>query len=91
LAKPFYEKGIILVGQDPAIIEKNKKNLAEAYQYLGLYYGNTGDINCSKSAWNKVLQLDPTNKIYEYNQPLLDNDKKHTSDESGSSLQSPRH
>ena len=22
-----------------------------------------GDINCSKSAWNKVLQLDPTNKI----------------------------
>ncbi len=63
LAKPFYEKGIILVGQDPAVIEKNKKNLAEAYQYLGLYYGNTGDINCSKSAWNKVLQLDPTNKI----------------------------
>ena len=63
LAKPFYEKGIILVGQDPAIIEKNKKNLAEAYQYLGLYYGNMGDINCSKSAWNKVLQLDPTNKI----------------------------
>jgi tetratricopeptide (TPR) repeat protein len=63
LAKPFYEKGIILVGLDPAIIEKNKKNLAEAYQYLGLYYGNMGDINCSKSAWNKVLQLDPTNKI----------------------------
>jgi len=63
LAKPFYEKGIILVGQDAAIIEKNKKNLAEAYQYLGLYYGNTGDINCSKSAWNKVLELDPTNKI----------------------------
>ncbi len=63
LAKPYYEKGIILVGQDPAIIEKNKKNLAEAYQYLGLYYGNMGDINCSKSAWNKVLQLDPTNKI----------------------------
>ena len=63
LAKPFYEKGIILVGQDPAIIEKNKKNLAEAYQYLGLYYGNMGDINCSKSAWNQVLQLDPTNKF----------------------------
>lgn len=63
LAKPFYEKGIILVGQDPEFIEKNKKSLAEAYQYLGLYYGNMGDINCSKSAWNKVLQLDPTNKI----------------------------
>lgn len=63
LAKPFYEKGIILVGQDPEVIEKNKKNLVEAYQYLGLYYGNMGDINCSKSAWNKVLQLDPTNKI----------------------------
>lgn len=63
LAKPFYEKGIILVGEDPAIIEKNKKNLAEAYQYLGLYYGNMGDINCSKSAWNKVLQLDPSNKF----------------------------
>jgi tetratricopeptide (TPR) repeat protein len=26
LAKPFYEKGIILVGQDPEVIEKNKKN-----------------------------------------------------------------
>ena len=63
LAKPFYEKGIVLIGQDPAIIEKNKKNLAEAYQYLGLYYGSTGDINCSKTAWNKVLQLDPTNKL----------------------------
>jgi len=63
LAKPFYEKGIILVGQDPGVIEKNKKNLTEAYQYLGLFYGNMGDINCSKSAWNKVLQLDPTNKI----------------------------
>jgi tetratricopeptide (TPR) repeat protein len=63
LAKPFYEKGIILVGQDPTFIEKNKKNLAEAYQYLGLYYGNMGDINCSKSAWNQVLQLDPTNKF----------------------------
>ncbi|MFM7768931.1 MAG: tetratricopeptide repeat protein, partial [Bacteroidota bacterium] len=50
-AKVFYEKAIVLVGQDPEAIAKGKKSLAEAYQYLGLYYGNKGDLNCSKSAW----------------------------------------
>jgi tetratricopeptide (TPR) repeat protein len=62
-AKVFYEKAIVLVGQDPEAIAKGKKSLAEAYQYLGLYYGNKGDLNCSKSAWTKVLELDPTNKL----------------------------
>jgi tetratricopeptide (TPR) repeat protein len=62
-AKAFYEKAIVLVGQNPEAIAKGKKSLAEAYQYLGLYYGNKGDLNCSKSAWMKVLELDPTNKL----------------------------
>ncbi|MBM3447698.1 MAG: tetratricopeptide repeat protein [Bacteroidetes bacterium] len=62
-AKAFYEKAIVLVGQNPEAIAKGKKSLAEAYQYLGLYYGNMGDLNCSKSAWMKVLELDPTNKL----------------------------
>lgn len=62
-AKQYYEKAIVLVGEDPAVIEKSKKSLAEAYQYLGLYYGNKGDLNCSKAAWLKVLEYDPANKL----------------------------
>jgi tetratricopeptide (TPR) repeat protein len=64
LAKPFHETFIRLVGFDPVKVEANKKNLIEAYSYLGLYYGKAAEKNydCSKAAWQKVLELDPTNK-----------------------------
>jgi tetratricopeptide (TPR) repeat protein len=63
LAKPFHEKFIQLVGSDPRSIEANKKNLMEAYNYLGIYYLIKKDYECSRTAINKTLALDPTNKI----------------------------
>lgn len=63
LAKPFHEKFIQLVGNDARSIEANKKNLMEAYNYLGIYYLIQKNYECSRAAVNKTLELDPTNKI----------------------------
>jgi tetratricopeptide (TPR) repeat protein len=63
LAKPHHEKFIRLVGSDPRSIEANKKNLIEAYNYLGVYYSINKNYECSKAAFNKTLELDATNKI----------------------------
>lgn len=57
-AKPYYEQYITIAQKD---IEKNKKDLVEAYAYLGFYYLQSKDYNCSKSAWLKVKELDPAN------------------------------
>jgi tetratricopeptide (TPR) repeat protein len=62
LAKPYYEKGIILIGQDPENIEKNKKLLLEAYEVLAGIYLILEDYNCSKAACDKMLVLEPGNK-----------------------------
>lgn len=37
LAKPYYEKVVALIVAKPETLEKNKKDLIEAYQYLGSY------------------------------------------------------
>ena len=63
LAKPYHEKFIQLVGNDTRSIEANKKNLMEAYNYLGIYYLIKKNYECSRAAINKTLELDPTNKI----------------------------
>lgn len=63
LAKPYHEKFIQLVGGDARSIEANKKNLMEAYNYLGIYYLIKKDYECSRAAINKTLELDPANKI----------------------------
>ncbi len=63
LAKPFHEMFIKAIGADPKKIEANKKNLTEAYSYLGIFYGKQKNYDCSKSAWLKVLELDPLNKV----------------------------
>jgi tetratricopeptide (TPR) repeat protein len=63
LAKPYHEKFIQIVGGDARSIEANKKNLMEAYNYLGIYYLIKKDYECSRAAINKTLQLDPANKI----------------------------
>ena len=47
---------------DPRSIEANKKNLIEAYNYLGFYYKMVEKFDCSKAAFNKALELDSTNK-----------------------------
>jgi tetratricopeptide (TPR) repeat protein len=60
LAKPYYEKYIELAKGDT---EKNKKELIEAYTYLGSYYLLVNkDKEKAEEAWNNVRTLDPTNK-----------------------------
>jgi len=63
LAKPYHEAFIKQVSVDPKYIETYKKSLVEAYSYLGLLYGKQGNFSCSKAAWLKVIELDPTNKV----------------------------
>ncbi len=59
LAKPYYDKLIELQMGDPV---KNKKDLVEAYSYLGDYYFQQKDNVQSKASWQKVLEIDPENK-----------------------------
>jgi len=63
LAKPFHEKFIRLVGTDSRVIEANKKNLIEAYNYLGVFYNLNKNFECSKAALIKTVELDAANKI----------------------------
>jgi hypothetical protein len=58
LALPHYEAFIEKVGTD---VEKNKKDLIEAYSYLGFYYFDK-DKTKSKDYWTKVSELDPKNE-----------------------------
>jgi tetratricopeptide (TPR) repeat protein len=59
IAKPYYEKFTMLVTPDAQ--EKYKKQLIEAYSYLGSYYAVRKDVPQAHSAWNKVLALEPEN------------------------------
>ena len=58
-ARPYYEKFIQLAGSDQ---NKYKKELMEAYSYIGYYYLLKKDHAKSKDAWKKVKELDPSNK-----------------------------
>ncbi|MBL7944020.1 MAG: tetratricopeptide repeat protein [Flavobacteriales bacterium] len=62
LAKPFFETFITKVGTDPANIEANKKNLVQAYSYLGFYYYTVKNFSCSRAAWTEVQKLDAANE-----------------------------
>jgi tetratricopeptide (TPR) repeat protein len=62
LAKPFYEEAIRLNGSTPEGITANKKNLIEAYSYLGFFYYSQKNFECSKAAWLKVQELDAANE-----------------------------
>ncbi len=60
VAVPMYEKYIELVGDET---EKNKKELIDAYDYLGqyaLYHKN--NIGEATSYFQKILKLDPNNQ-----------------------------
>lgn len=63
LAKPYHEKFIQMVTTDSRTIEANKKNLVAAYNYLAVYYSINKNYDCSRTAVNKVLELDAANKI----------------------------
>lgn len=60
LAKPYYEKFTLLV--TPETTEKYKKQLIEAYSYLGSYYAIRKDVPQAHAAWRKVLEFEPENK-----------------------------
>lgn len=62
LAKPYYQAYIAKVGVDPKAIEVNKKNLIESYSYLGFLHYTKKEMDCSKWAWSKVLELDTANE-----------------------------
>lgn len=59
IAKPWYEKVISILETTP---EKNKKELLESYQYLGYFYYLKKENELSKSYWNKILAIDPSDK-----------------------------
>ena len=59
-AKPFYEQFIEKV--KPAEIERNKKDLIDAYTYLGVHYMTNKDFKTAKTYFQKVLDLDPNNQ-----------------------------
>ena len=60
MAKPYYEQFVSMV--KPEEIEKNKKDLIEAYSYLGFQAMKQKDNATAKPNWQKVLELDPSNE-----------------------------
>jgi tetratricopeptide (TPR) repeat protein len=58
LAKPWYER---YIEKGLENVEKNSKDLIEAYSYLGYYYFAKKDNANSKIYWTKVKELDPAN------------------------------
>ena len=62
-AKPFYDKYIELITAKGAPDDRSKKNLAEAYVYLGNYYTfKEKDAAKATDSYTKARDNDPTNK-----------------------------
>jgi tetratricopeptide (TPR) repeat protein len=61
LAKPYYEAAINAILSKGNVSSGNKKDLIQAYRYLGYYYYVKNDKVNSTTYWNKILELDPTN------------------------------
>ena len=57
MAKPFYEKYIELTSAEP---EKFKKQLIEAYKYVGYYLSQNEDMPGALALYEKALALEPT-------------------------------
>jgi tetratricopeptide (TPR) repeat protein len=62
IAKPFYENYISKIESDEKNKEKFKKDLIEAYEYVGGFYYNTRDKVNAKLYFEKVKAIDPNNK-----------------------------
>jgi hypothetical protein len=58
-ARPYYEKFIVISGTEQ---DKYKKELIEAFSYIGYYNLLKMDNVKSREAWKKVKELDPSNK-----------------------------
>ncbi|MBX9850508.1 MAG: tetratricopeptide repeat protein, partial [Cytophagaceae bacterium] len=59
LAKPYYEKFIDMTKND---VEKNKKEIIKAYEYLGYYYYLNKDKVKGKEVYTKLKEIDPNSK-----------------------------
>lgn len=60
VAIPMYEKYLEMIGDD---IEKNKKEVIDAYDYLGQYaLYHKDDVSEATMYFKKILQLDPKNQ-----------------------------
>ena len=59
LAYPFFEKFTQTVA--PGEVERNKKDLIEAYEYLGYYNMLIKDFAKAKESWTKLKEIDPEN------------------------------
>jgi tetratricopeptide (TPR) repeat protein len=57
-AVKYYDKYIEIAAVDPA---KNKKDLTDAYMYMGYYHWKKGDNAKAKEAMQKILAYDPAN------------------------------
>jgi tetratricopeptide (TPR) repeat protein len=62
MAAPFFSAYITAYSTDAKAIETNKKNLIESYTYFGITYLNQNNLECSRYAWNKVIEMDPANE-----------------------------
>lgn len=60
LAKPYYETCLKNLESNK---DKHPKELAECYRYLGYFYYLKKDLDNSRIYWNKVLEIDPSNKV----------------------------
>lgn len=59
IAKPHYDKYLELAALDP---KASKRDLSEAYSFLGYYNIQKNDNVKAKEFYNKVLSVDPDNK-----------------------------
>ena len=59
LAKPYYEA--FITNTKPEEIEKNKKDVIDAYTYMGVYYMNNKEICTAKTYFVKIAALDAAN------------------------------
>lgn len=60
VAIPMYEKFVEIALEDP---EKNKKELIDAYDYLGQFaLHKSNDLTAATSYFRKILELDPANQ-----------------------------
>ncbi len=61
-AKPYYEKFAEIASADSASVLKYRKDLVEAYSYLGNYYLQKDDKQNTLLYYRKVVEMDPENK-----------------------------
>jgi tetratricopeptide (TPR) repeat protein len=57
---PYYQKYIELASADPA---KYKRNLVDAYNYVGFYHWSKKENDQAKASFMKALELDPADEI----------------------------